>query len=226
MDIKFAGENSLIVYFTEQNLIENNQFVAALCLLLEQGKPSWLVDYVPSYQSVLVNFDIQKIDYLAVKKWLLLQNVAPKLTAEESSDIIKIPVWYDADIDNDLERISKLNDVTIDEIKQLHQSTIYRVYAIGFSPGFAFLGEVPASIATPRLSHPRPKVPAGAVAIADRQTAIYPTTTPGGWNIIGLSPARLFDVKHQPACIFKVGDSVQFFEIDGKAYQQWSHREG
>jgi KipI family sensor histidine kinase inhibitor len=109
--------------------------------------------------------------------------------------------------------IAKRASLSIEEVIEIHQAQAYRVYAIGFAPGFAYLGEVDPRIAAPRLSTPRLKVPKGAVAIADRQTAVYPNVSPGGWNIIGLCPVDMFNPDAEPIMPVKVGDKVRFKPI-------------
>ena len=130
-----------------------------------------------------------------------------------SGDLLTLPVYYDLESGPDLEIIAELGNISIDEVITIHQQQEYRVYAIGFAPGFAYLGEVDERIAAPRLATPRQKVPRGAVAIADRQTAVYPAVSPGGWNLIGLCPTRMFDPDKQPSMPVKVGDRIKFSAI-------------
>ncbi|MDX2348894.1 MAG: carboxyltransferase domain-containing protein, partial [Porticoccus sp.] len=109
-------------------------------------------------------------------------------------------------------------NLSVDEVIALHQAQEYRVYAIGFAPGFAYLGQVDERIAAPRLATPRPQVPRGAVGIADRQTAIYPAVSPGGWNLIGLCPQPMFDPNNDPSMPVQVGDRVRFRGIDRQTF--------
>ena len=114
--------------------------------------------------------------------------------------------------------IAERGKISVDQVIEIHQQQEYRVYAIGFAPGFAYLGEVDERIAAPRLATPRMKVPRGAVAIADRQTAVYPAPSPGGWNLIGLCPTRMFDPEKQPSMPVQVGDRIQFKAIDREEF--------
>ncbi len=127
---------------------------------------------------------------------------------------IELPVWYSPESGPDLESLANNAGLTPEEVIAIHQSSAYRVYAIGFAPGFAYLGQVDERIAAPRLASPRLKVPRGAVAIADRQTAVYPDVSPGGWNLIGLCPTRMFDPQATPTMPVSVGDSVRFKAIE------------
>ena len=108
--------------------------------------------------------------------------------------------------------------VSVDELIDLHTGTTYHAYANGFAPGFCYLGEIPEKIATPRLATPRRQVPAGSVAIADRQTAIYPIASPGGWNLLGRCPTPLFDRRSAPPATINVGDRVRFKAIEREEY--------
>lgn len=210
MRIEIAGESGLIVYFETSDLQHNNQKVSALDRSICALKWHWLIDCIPSYQSLLVKFDPLKIDYLRVKAALRDAN---QLVCEPSNEIISthhLGAFYDNPIDNDLIRIAEHHGLSKEQVVALHCAVEYQVFAIGFAPGFAFLGEVDPKIAMPRLSTPRVKVPKGAIAIADRQTAIYPSVSPGGWNIIGLCPDSLFEPSNSPPMRFKVGDKVKF----------------
>lgn len=114
----------------------------------------------------------------------------------------------------DLAEMSNIDGICIEKIIQLHSETIYDVYALGFAPGFAYLGKVNKRIATPRKKSPRLKVPKGSVGIADEQTAIYPSDSPGGWNIIGRTPVDLVNYQHSPPCLMQVGDRIKFNPIE------------
>ena len=180
----------------------------------------WLIELTPSYRTILVQFDALKVDHadviLAIEKAVMPINSATPLKAQ--SQIIRLPVYYDDQTGPDLERIAQANDIENAQIVETHCMQLYDVYAIGFAPGFAYLGEVDERIAMPRLPSPRKKVPKGAVGIADQQTAIYPAESPGGWNIIGRCPINLFDPNASPVMPFQIGDRVQFMPISKEEY--------
>lgn len=218
LDIQIAGESSVILYLCLGSLQKNNLMVQQLCEVLHQHRPTWMIELVPAYHSVLVYFEPLSADhYLVIKH---LKRVMAKLTTltdtvgKQQVTNVALPVWYDAPIDNDLGRIAKRSGLSRQQVIRCHHSKTYQVYCLGFAPGFAFLGEVDETIAMPRLTSPRRQVPAGAVAIADRQTAVYPHASPGGWNIIGLCPTPLFDSKKQPCSPFAVGYTVTFHPIE------------
>jgi KipI family sensor histidine kinase inhibitor len=127
-------------------------------------------------------------------------------------------VYYAAEVGEDLEPLAARAGLSTDEVIALHCGTDYRVYAIGFAPGFAYLGQVDERIAAPRLATPRLKVPRGAVAIADRQTAVYPAVSPGGWNLIGRCPVRMFDPNAEPIMPVAVGDRVRFESVSRERF--------
>jgi inhibitor of KinA len=126
---------------------------------------------------------------------------------------LKIPVCYEAAFAPDLAELATEKNLTTDEVIRLHTNTVYRVYMIGFLPGFPYMGKVDGRMATPRRSSPRTSIPAGSVGIAGEQTGIYPLSSPGGWNIIGRTPIRLFDKDRPEPVLLQPGDAVQFYSI-------------
>jgi inhibitor of KinA len=133
-----------------------------------------------------------------------------------------IPVCYAPEYGSDLQEVSEFTRLSIEEIVQLHTSLTFKVYMIGFVPGFAYMGILPPELEMPRRKSPRLEVPAGSVAIAGRQTGIYPAVIPGGWHIIGRTPWRLFDKNAQPCSRLSAGDLVQFEAITTEAFEQLS----
>jgi KipI family sensor histidine kinase inhibitor len=198
-----------------------------------RGSHSGLViDLVPSYASILVVFDMFKCDHHQLRQRLracFAESVLAALNEDSNTrlkgvlntdkpiitnSVIELPAYYAEEVGADLARIAKQANLSIAEVIDIHQASEYQVYAIGFAPGFAYLGDVDKRIAMPRLSSPRAKVPQGAIAIADRQTAVYPSQSPGGWNIIGSCPLRMFNPDVDPMMPVKVGDKVKFIPID------------
>lgn len=214
--IDIAGEGALILYPDSQ---ASPQLAATIAALLPQIKTALgeaLVDLIPSYNSVLVQYQPLLTDHFAVRSQLqqILSRQLSQQDGNDSGKLVKLPVWYSQESGPDLAMLADNAGLSMEQVIELHQQSQYRVYAIGFAPGFAYLGEVDERIAAPRLATPRKKVPTGAVAIADRQTAVYPAPSPGGWNLIGLCPQRMFDKSAQPPMPVEVGDKVQFYAID------------
>ncbi len=180
-----------------------------------------LLDVVPSYTSIMLRYDLLADDLTSLMADLtpLLNNLSNSSSRQLATDIVEIPVWYDIKVGPDLPRIAALAGLSEEDVIQLHSSQAYQVFAIGFAPGFAYLGEVPEQLAAPRLSTPRVKVPAGSLGIADTQTALYPLPSPGGWNLIGRTPLTLFDPRREPVSLLNAGQQVKFRAIDFAEYQ-------
>ena len=138
---------------------------------------------------------------------------APDAPDESDAPEIQIPTRYGGEDGIDLDTVAELHDLRPADVVDLHAGTPYRVHFLGFAPGFAYLGRVPAAIATPRLDTPRPRVPAGSVAIAGEQTAIYPVESPGGWRLIGRTAMRVWDVRRNPPALLLPGARVRFVPI-------------
>jgi KipI family sensor histidine kinase inhibitor len=215
MNIHVAGENALIVYVAETVSDETSVRIQQMSQVLAQHMGDALIDLVPSYASILVVFDPSKTDHLHVRG--LIRHAANQEQTEQplqAENIVRLPVYYGPQTSPDLSSIAQHAGLSVEQVIEIHQQTIYRVYAIGFAPGFAYLGETDERIAMARLATPRKKVPKGAVAIADRQTAVYPSVSPGGWNLIGCCPTPMFNPNASPTMPVKAGDAVQFYAID------------
>jgi KipI family sensor histidine kinase inhibitor len=214
MRIEVAGQNAFIVYFGDQASAEVAARIQAATAKISATMQDVIVDLVPSYASLLVIFDLDRSDPYSVRGALRSALTDLEAGSATEGNLVTLPVYYSAESGPDLEVIAGRGKISVDEVIEIHQQSEYRVYAIGFAPGFAYLGEVDERIAAPRLSTPRQKVPRGAVAIADRQTAVYPAVSPGGWNLIGLCPTRMFDPGKDPSMPVRVGDRVRFSAID------------
>ena len=218
MRIETAGQDALIVYFADQTNPMVSATIQHAVTIIQAEMPEIIVDLVPSYASLLVIYDINVCDHFEIKRRLREALYDPDITNLGERDLVILPVYYSLESGPDLKTIADRSNISTDEVIDIHLGREYRVYAIGFAPGFAYLGEVDERIATPRLATPRPMVPRGAVAIADRQTAVYPAQSPGGWNLIGLCPTRMFDPSREPSMPVKVGDQIKFERIDRDEY--------
>ena len=218
MKVEIAGQDALIVYFGDATSASVSAQIQLAVNNIRTQMADIIIDLVPSYASLLVIFNINQCDLFEAKS--RLREAITNLDSELSQvgELIVLPVYYDLECGPDLEVIAERGEISVDQVIEIHQQQEYRVYAIGFAPGFAYLGEVDERIAAPRLATPRQKVPRGAVAVADRQTAVYPAQSPGGWNLIGLCPTRMFDPKKQPSMPVQVGDRIQFKGIDRKEF--------
>lgn len=218
LNIEIAGQDAFIIYFAEQTSPQVSSKIQTAVANIQSQMAEIIVDLVPSYASLLVIFDLNKSDPFEVRS--RLRQAILNLTSGDaaSSELITLPVYYSEESGPDLAVVAELGNISIDDVISIHQQSEYRVYAIGFAPGFAYLGEVDERIAAPRLSTPRQKVPRGAVAIADRQTAVYPAQSPGGWNLIGLCPTRMFNPDQQPSMPVQVGDRIRFKAVEREEF--------
>lgn len=215
MKIAVAGENALIIYFSDHLSPEVSDQVQWAVQVLEQALGDLLVDLVPSYASMLLIYDLYKTDHSRLCSQIpVLLAEAKGRASERRAKLVELPVYYSEESGPDLQVMASQTGLSISDIVDLHQAREYRVYAIGFAPGFAYLGEVDERIARPRLATPRPRVLQGSVGIAGRQTAVYPSVSPGGWNLIGRCPLLMFDLQADPPMPVEVGDRVRFFAID------------
>ena len=219
LDISIAGENALIVYFGTKPNAQIAAQVSQTAEHLRQSMGDLLIDLVPSYASLLVIYNPLQTDHYSVRAQIrsATQNLLQS-SEQQQGNLVSLPAYYSLESGPDLQRLADNASLSVEQVIEIHQQTEYRVYAIGFAPGFAYLGEVDERIAAPRLATPRQKVPRGAVAIADRQTEVYPAQSPGGWNLIGLCPEPMFDPSASPSMPVQVGDRVRFSAIDREQY--------
>ena len=218
MRIADASENSLIVYLGERATPAISDKIYYLADELERVLTTDLIDLIPSYASLLVIFNPLTTDHFSVRNTILSIDWEIPDDKKKPCETIVLPVYYDEEVGEDLNNLAAKKRLTVDEVIELHTNINYRVYAIGFAPGFAYLGEVDEKIAAQRLSTPRMNVPRGSVAIADKQTAVYPSPSPGGWNLIGRCPVKMYDPSTPPYMPVGVGDTVRFEAIDRKRF--------
>lgn len=208
--IESLGCEALIIRFGDQIDPKITPRLRALSEEINALEINGLLDQVPAYTTLTLHFDARRISYGDLQKQIRPLLTTSSESLSDNGKKIVIPVWYDPEVGMDLQRIADYHHISIDEVIKRHSQQTYQVYAIGFAPGFAYLGEVAANLVTPRLKTPRSHVPAGSVAIADEQTAVYPLSTPGGWNIVGRTTMSMFD-QHQPGLSpLKIGDEVLF----------------
>jgi KipI family sensor histidine kinase inhibitor len=218
MKLSAVGEGALLLSVGDTTSEDNLARVQAAVPIIEQEMGDALVDLVPSYASVLILYEPLEINRVQIARRLrrALHNLPTQPVAAGAA--VVLPVYYAAESGADLPSLAERAQLSVEEFIDLHANTEYRVYAIGFAPGFAYLGQVDERIAAPRLATPRAKVPRGSVAIADRQTAIYPAESPGGWNLIGRCPVPMFDARATPIMPVAVGDRVWFEPISRERY--------
>lgn len=218
-DIRIApmGESALLVTLGDRidPLLAARARAVAQAIDARREDDPRLGRAIPAYASVLVPFDPLALS--SDEAQALVEEVArgarPLDTA--SGRLVEISVRYGGEGGPDLEDVARLHGLRPADVVEIHAGTEYNAFFLGFAPGFAYLGPVPAAIATPRLDVPRPRVRAGSVAIAAAQTAVYPTETPGGWRLIGRTDVRPWDVRRDPPALILPGDRVRFVPVDG-----------
>lgn len=215
------GDRSLLVELGDGIDREVNQRVRMLGHKVRDRELSGVVELIPGYATLLVIFDPLKTSLSALRTGIAeaLESIASEGVPEPRT--VRIPVVYGGDFGPDLNWLAAYHHLTPETVIRYHTATTYQVYMIGFTPGFPYLGEVPIEIAAPRRSTPRTHVPQGSVAIAQRQTGIYPAASPGGWQIIGRTPFRLFDPAAFPPTPLEAGDLVTFCAIEREAFDAW-----
>lgn len=220
--IQVAGEGAFVIYFDN---LERGKVSPAIAARVHQAKVAIeaslgkvLIDLIPSYASLLVVFDPLVSDSYWIKSQIRVSLAMNSQTHSSYSNQVELPVYYGPEVAIDLPRIAKITGLPFEQIIQLHSDTVYTVYAIGFAPGFGYLGEVPAQLSVPRIDTPRAKVKKGSVAIAEQQTAVYPADSPGGWNIIGSCPLDMFNTALSTPTLFTVGDRIKFVPIDKQEF--------
>jgi inhibitor of KinA len=217
-----AGDSVLIVELEERIDPAVNAHAIAIADRLQRAAIAGVRDIVPTYRAVAVYFDPLRTSFDALRS--TLEREARESVAHVDSDAppVRIPVCYGGqDLGPDLAAVAAATKLTEPDVVRLHTSATYRVFMLGFVPGFAYMGLVDSRIAVPRHSTPRVRVPLGSVGIAGVQTGIYPAETPGGWQLIGRTPLKPFDPSRPEPFLVKAGDAVKFFEIDRDEYERW-----
>ncbi len=226
------GDNAITIIFGN-NINENiNQQVFSLFYHLQKQNIYGVNDIIPAYASLTVVYDILKIREVSkASAYSYMHDIIEQALQETNTEHqspgrkIHVPVCYNVSLGTDLINMSEQKQIGIEEIIQLHANTIYRVYMLGFLPGFAYMGKVHDKIATPRKTVPNKNVLAASVGIADSQTGIYPVNSPGGWNIIGATPLQLFNANSEQPCLFQPGDEVKFEPISIEQFHELKHQQ-
>lgn len=212
-----AGAEALLLVLAEQPDAQLPQRIALLAQRIRAELGDLLTDLVPGWTSVLLHYDLMRTDHLQLAERLqpLLERWLAEPFVAQQGRLHEIPIWYGGE---DLAEVAQQCRLSVAQVIELHAGVEYRVGAIGFAPGFAYLGELDARLALPRRATPRITVPAGSLAIAERQTAIYPHNSPGGWHLLGRCPWLLFDAAQTPPCPLALGDRVRFRRIDERDF--------
>lgn len=216
-----CGDHAISITWGDTITVTANRQVMALYHYLSEKKIPGVLDLIPAYTSLTLVYDLAMLIrtnpdqsvYAMMEAQLQQAVLSVTAGAVPISRKIHIPVCYDHSLAPDLSALAAHHQLSVEEVIQIHTAPTYRVYMIGFLPGFAYMGSVDERIRTVRKSSPRTKVPAGSVGIAGEQTGIYPLDSPGGWQLIGQTPLQLFDATRTDPCLLQPGDEVQFRSI-------------
>jgi inhibitor of KinA len=214
-----ASDRSILVQFGQEISEEIHQRVFAFTDFVLTNRIKSVVNIHPAYSSVLftldLNADLKEILSFIKKSWeASAQTDIPEMRQ------VKIPVLYGGELGEDMDRVSRHTGLNQSEIIHCHEGGLYKVYFTGFSPGFPYIGGMDPLLSTPRLTTPRKQVPAGTIGIAAEQTGIYPLSSPGGWNLIGQTPIKIFDWQHPTDLRLRMGDSIKFISITKEEFDQ------
>ena len=210
MQVVPLGDRALLIQLGSTIDDETHRRVRAISARLTSSKVPGLIEIVPAFASVAVHYDPARAPYVRFAE--AVQAALANLGDESlpAPRTVEIPVRYGGEDGPDLAVVADAHGLSADDVVRLHSAATYRVYMLGFAPGFAYLGGLPESLATPRRAEPRTAVPAGSVGIGGSQTGIYPLTTPGGWQIVGRTSLTLFDPRRTPPTLLAIGDIVRF----------------
>jgi KipI family sensor histidine kinase inhibitor len=212
------GDSSALVQLGDEIEFDINQRVHALSSLIEASNVEGIVETVPAYSTVLVHYDPLVFSFTAIKNRLQatmaqVEETAsrkPRQARPEHGRRVEVPVRYGGEYGIDLESVARHLRLSVEDVIRIHSEKIYMVYMMGFTPGYPYIGKLDDSLVMPRLETPRTRVPAGTVAIAGLQTGIYSIESPGGWNLIGWTPLKLFDPESESPFLFSPGAEVKF----------------
>ena len=215
----FSGDSALVIEFGNEISVNINKKIRKMMDDIKKENIDGIVELVPTYCSLLINYDVLKIDYntLVEKLKTFLNNDLETAEGEEVT-LVEIPTLYNDEVGPDLSYVAEHNKLSKEEVIKIHTGTDYLVYMLGFMPGFTYLGGMSEKIATPRLESPRLQIYPGSVGIAGKQTGMYPSMSPGGWRIIGRTPLKLYNPNSDTPVYISSGDYVRYVSISEEEY--------
>ncbi|ASS89495.1 5-oxoprolinase subunit PxpB [Aeribacillus pallidus] len=218
--IQPLGDTGIIIQFGTEISEAIYQQIRQYVYWLEQSCIEGIVEWVPAYTTLAVFYRPNIISYDELSQKLL--KIGEKIESMPVPDpiVIEIPTLYGKEAGPDIQFVAETNGLSEEEVVKIHSSSDYLIYMIGFVPGFPYLGGMDKRIAAPRKKTPRSRIPAGSIGIAGEQTGIYPLETPGGWQIIGRTPVKLYDPQKQDPILLKAGDYIRFVSITEREYEK------
>lgn len=233
-----AGDSALLIEFEQKIAPEINAQITAFVHLLKEQHIEGVTDLIPAFASLLINYDPRVIGYKDLKA--RIEELLKIEVSEEASEarVFEIPVCYGGEYGPDIANIAENAGLSEQEVIDIHCSKDYLIYMLGFLPGFVYLGGLDERIHTPRLANPRISIPAGSVGIAASQTGIYPLNSPGGWQLLGMTPVKTYDPERETPILVEAGDYIRFVpvteeeflnikkQVDDGTYECVVHRKG
>lgn len=233
-----AGDSALLIEFEQKIAPEINAQITAFVHLLKEQHIEGVTDLIPAFASLLINYDPRVIGYKDLKA--RIEELLKIEVSEEAGDarVFEIPVCYGGEYGPDIANIAENAGLSEQEVIDIHCSKDYLIYMLGFLPGFVYLGGLDERIHTPRLANPRISIPAGSVGIAASQTGIYPLNSPGGWQLLGMTPVKTYDPERETPILVEAGDYIRFVpvteeeflkikkQVDDGTYEYVIHRKG
>lgn len=225
-EIKPVGDQAVQVIFEQKIDGKINEKVMALRDRIASDAGAFsrvpggaVQETVPAYASLLIYYNPMLTDYGSVKEWLELLLTRHGEERQSAGRLVEIPVCYGGSYGEDLGFVAAHAGITEEEVVRIHSGRDYRIYMLGFLPGFPYLGGMDERIFTPRLPNPRTKIPEGSVGIGGEQTGVYPVESPGGWQLIGRTPVKLFDPQNNGGLPYEAGDRIRFIPIGEKEFE-------
>ncbi len=213
-----SGDRAMVIEFGAAIDPEINALVHRMTSAIERAQLDGVIELVPTYRSLMLHYDPTLTQPGALQQAILSMDIEGSGEADDTR-LVEIPTFYGGEYGPDIGFVAENAGMSESEVIEIHSGADYLVYAMGFSPGFPYLGGLDPRLNTPRLTTPRTLIPAGSVGIAETQTGAYPVASPGGWQLIGRTPLKLFDPESDPPTVINAGDRVRFIPLaDEKSF--------
>jgi KipI family sensor histidine kinase inhibitor len=213
-----AGDSSLLIEFGNEINEEINRMITTIVQLMRDQQIEGVVDLIPAFCSLLINYDPRIVSYEKMRKRMQALVKIDLKGGSGRKRVFEIPVCYGGQYGPDMETIASHAGLSEEEVIRIHSSRDYLIYMLGFLPGFCYLGGLDERIHTPRLANPRVKIAAGSVGIGGSQTGIYPLDSPGGWQLMGMTPVKTYDPSREKPILLEAGDYIRFIPVEEAEY--------